>query len=591
MSELIDNRAHRIRTLKEVIRHLHEGKAPAEVKARLAALVRECDASEIAAMEQELMAEGVPVQEIMGMCDLHSQVVRDILVEKPSAPPPPGHPVDTFRRENEALRAQAASLRSALATLAPEGTDDEAAIDPAHHLVCRRLFSGLMDVEKHYQRKENLLFSFLERHGITGPSTVMWGKDDEARALLRELGNALAEAGGTAGEWQLVARTVAEPALAAVEEMIFKEERILLPMALQTLTATEWGEIFTESPRFGYCLVDPREGYAPPDAASDVPEAANAEAARSGVAFTPFAAGSRAVPLAIAGAKHPAREESVPDAVRKGRVVLPTGVLSLEQLKAVFATLPVDVTFVDADDRVRFFSEGKDRVVRASEGDPRPARPALPPAGKRRRGGAHRLRLPLRPAGRGRVLDRLQGPLRPHPLLRAARREGALSGDARGDAGPDAGAGTAGRAPPPRVRVAGVTPEPARCPITPATKVAELLESWPELEEALVAQAPAFRRLKNPVLRRTVARVATLEQAAGVGGIAVTIDADALLDAGEVPLPVVNEKARGLGPGELLRIDSGFRPAPLVESLSKQGFRSYVREASPGRFETFVSRG
>ena len=173
-----------------------------------------------------------------------------------------------------------------------------------------------------------------------------------------------------------------------------------------------------------------------------------------------------------------------------------------------------------------------------------------------------------------------------------------------------------------------------RCAITPATKVAELLESWPELEEVLIAQAPAFRRLKNPVLRRTVARVATLEQAAGVGGVAVrdlvaalrraagvaedppggpgvveggatplppdwvssgrvvvTVDAEALLDAGEVPLPAVNEKARGLGPGELLRIDSGFRPAPLVESLSRQGFRSFVCEASPGRFETFVSRG
>jgi len=362
MSELIDNRAHRIRTLKEVIRHLHEGKAPAEVKARLATLVRECDASEIAAMEQELMAEGVPVQEIMSMCDLHSQVVRDILVERASAPPPPGHPVDTLRQENEALRAQAASLRSALATLAPEGLDEEATIDPAHHLVCRRLFSGLMDVEKHYQRKENLLFSFLERHGITGPSTVMWGKDDEARALLKELGTALAETGGTAGEWQLVARTVAEPALAAVEEMIFKEERILLPMALQTLTATEWGEIFTESPRFGYCLVDPREGYLPPDTSSDVPEAASTEAARSGVAFTPFAAGSRAIPLAVAGAPRPARGEGAPEAVSKGRVVLPTGVLSLEQLKAVFAILPVDVTFVDADDRVRFFSEGKNRV-------------------------------------------------------------------------------------------------------------------------------------------------------------------------------------------------------------------------------------
>ena len=364
MSELIDNRAHRIRTLKEVIRHLHEGRAPGEVKAQLTALVRECDAGEIAAMEQELIAEGVPVQEIMGMCDLHSQVVRDILVERTSAQPPPGHPVDTFRRENEALRAHATSMREALAALAPEGTDPEAAVDSALLMVCRRLFSGLMDVEKHYQRKEHLLFSCLERHGITGPSTVMWGKDDEARALLEELGTALAVSGGTVGEWRLVARVVAEPALAAVDEMIFKEERILLPMALQNLTATEWGEIFTQSPQFGYCLVDPREGYAPPAATSDVPQAANAEAARSGVAFAPgpFAAGSRAVPLAMSGAPRSAGGEGLPQSVGKGLVVLPTGALSLEQLKAVFATLPVDVTFVDADDRVRFFSEGKERV-------------------------------------------------------------------------------------------------------------------------------------------------------------------------------------------------------------------------------------
>jgi len=77
-----------------------------------------------------------------------------------------------------------------------------------------------------------------------------------------------------------------------------------------------------------------------------------------------------------------------------------------------------------------------------------------------------------------------------------------------------------------------MAPERPRIPLTPATKVADLLESWPELEEVLIAHAPAFRRLKNPVLRRTVARVATLEQAAGV-----------------------------------------------------------VHEAEPGRFETFVNRG
>ena len=333
------------------------------MKARLAALVRECDASEIAAMEQELMAEGVPVQEIMGMCDLHSQVVRDILVEKASAPPPPGHPVDTFRRENEALRAQAASLRSALATLAPEGADEEAPVDAAHHLVCRRLFSGLMDVEKHYQRKENLLFSFLERHGITGPSTVMWGKDDEARALLKELGNALAETGGTAGEWQLVARTVAEPALAAVEEMIFKEERILLPMALQTLTATEWGEIFASPP---VRLLPRRPARGLRAAGRGERRAGKPRAPRPrapGVAFAGPSPPARApCPSPWPAQRGRARGESVPEAVRQGAGRAPHRRLSLEQLKAVFATLPVDVTFVDADDRVRFFSEGKDRV-------------------------------------------------------------------------------------------------------------------------------------------------------------------------------------------------------------------------------------
>ena len=64
-----------------------------------------------------------------------------------------------------------------------------------------------MDVEKHYQRKEHLLFSCLERHGITGPSKVMWGKDDEARHLLKALGAAMGDTAATGAEWQHVART------------------------------------------------------------------------------------------------------------------------------------------------------------------------------------------------------------------------------------------------------------------------------------------------------------------------------------------------------------------------------------------------
>jgi hypothetical protein len=355
MSELIDNRAHRVRTLKEIVRHLHEGRAVAEVKASLAALVRQCDASEIASMEQELMAEGIPVAQIMNMCDLHAAAVRDILVERPSSAPPPGHPVDTFRRENAALTAHVGKLRTALAALAA-GADD-AIPSPRAVDAARSLYGELMDVDKHYQRKEHLLFSCLERHGITGPSKVMWGKDDEARGLLKALGAAMGVPGATAAQWHRVAASVAEPALAAVEEMIFKEERILLPMALQNLSEREWGEVWAQSPQFGFCLVDPGKGYQPPAAASDVPEAAVAEAARTGVTFAP---GKGATMLRMADLS-PKPAEAV-RTVATGAIVLPTGALSLEHLKAMFAVLPVDLTLVGADDRVKFFSEGQSRV-------------------------------------------------------------------------------------------------------------------------------------------------------------------------------------------------------------------------------------
>jgi DUF438 domain-containing protein len=298
MSEFLDNRSRRVETLKVIIRRLHAGEAASEVKSALKQLVRETDASEIAAMEQQLLAEGMPLSEIQGMCDLHAQVTSEVLTTIAPAVAP-GHPVDTFRRENEALRGVLVRLREAASPLA-----------------LRQAYNDLNDIDKHYQRKEHLLFSCLERHGIAGPSKVMWAKDDEVRGLLKELGRALRNG--------LDATAIAEAAASAVESMMFKEENILLPMCLQTLTATEWAEIWASSPRYGWCLVEPREGYRPP------------------------------------------ADFEVETEVRGG-VQLPTGNLTIQQLTLMFSTLPVDVTFVDASDRVAFFSEGPDRVFARSK--------------------------------------------------------------------------------------------------------------------------------------------------------------------------------------------------------------------------------
>lgn len=166
--------------------------------------------------------------------------------------------------------------------------------------------------------------------------------------------------------------------------------------------------------------------------------------------------------------------------------------------------------------------------------------------------------------------------------------------------------------------------------INPGMKVAALLDAWPELEDVLIAQAPEFKKLRNPILRRTVAKVATLEQAAGIAGISArdlvvalrravgqpvdeaieaggapgavdeappswfdpakvvrTIDADAMLAAHQAPLSVVFAAASSLGPHEILEVTAAFRPVPLLESLQKQGQRCYVRAAAPGRFHLY----
>lgn len=323
MSELIDNRARRIATLKEIIQHLHKGEAPEAVKGQLREMVQQTNPSEIMAMEQELISGGMPVEEVRSMCDLHSQVTREVLVQLPASPIPPGHPVDTFRRENAAIRLVIEKMRAALSEISALADDDNCQRELVQ---LQQAANDLMDIDKHYQRKEHALFSFLEKHGITGPSKVMWAKDDDIRALLKQMNQGAHGCAPTALACRRLAASVL-PALGAVEEMIFKEENILLPMSIQTLTENEWAEIWASSPKYGWCLVEPQQGYTPP--------------------------------------KHVGA--STPTVPGDGTITMPTGHVTVEELTSVLSTLPLDLTFVDADDRVAFFTEGPDRIFARSK--------------------------------------------------------------------------------------------------------------------------------------------------------------------------------------------------------------------------------
>ncbi len=260
------------------------------------------------------------------MCDVHTEALRGAIDTSAAPDVPPGHPVDTFGQENKALEWELASLKKLYAQAEELGAADNAT---ELLLEIRGHFNSLMDVEKHYQRKENLLFPFLEKHDITGPPTVMWGKHDETRELLKAAIASL-EAGAGAevsGEdAQGLVDIVLKPASDAVEGMIDKETQILLPMCLDTLDDSEWYQVYKGGIEIGYCLFVPEQEWRP--------------------------AGVELEPEAEADLR---------------RVQLPTGSFSVNELEAVLNTIPFDITFVDADDTVRFFSFGRERIFARSK--------------------------------------------------------------------------------------------------------------------------------------------------------------------------------------------------------------------------------
>jgi uncharacterized protein len=324
MSEMIENRAERIRKLEEIIKSLHGGASPESVKSQLKEIVRKTDSTEIAAMEQQLMAGGMPVEEVRSMCDLHAEVLKEIITEPPAGEFPPGHPIDTFRRENEAIHRSVDQIHSIIAQLR-QLPESEAWQKTVSRL--RQGFNELADIEKHYARKENLLFSKLEAHDITGPSKVMWAKDDEVRQLLKRVDRVLAQDSLKFDEVLELIETTAEPALNAITGMIYKEDNILLPMALNALTDQDWDDIWRDTPNYGWCLVEPREGYRP-----SIPTGESSVAGQADQSLT-----------------------------------FPAGSLKPEELRAILATLPIELTFIDADDRVRYFSDTPDAVFKRTK--------------------------------------------------------------------------------------------------------------------------------------------------------------------------------------------------------------------------------
>jgi len=318
MSEIINNSEKRKELLKHMILQLHSGEAPEQVRSSLMNLLRSIPYNEVVETEQELISEGLPVEEVLKLCDIHTAVLDGSIDTSGAKTVPPGHPADTFLQENRALQTRIKLLKGLF-----EKFQSQKDADMGNYLLqIRRIFNDLSDVDKHYLRKEYLLFPYMEKAGITGPPKVMWGKHDETRELLKAAHEALSvENGLTKEELEAIIPLLLQPVIEAIEGMIMKEEEILLPMCLDTLTEEDWYKIYHETSIYGYCLYDPPTEW------------------------------------------HPAIEEKAELSFLPGNAIrLSSGSFDLKELEALFLALPVDITFVDKEDKVKFFSHSPKRV-------------------------------------------------------------------------------------------------------------------------------------------------------------------------------------------------------------------------------------
>lgn len=317
MGELIDNSKQRQETLKGIIRDLHAGVDVEEIKDRFGELLDQVGATEIAEIEQSLINEGLAVEEIQKLCDVHVAVYRESLDKQKAAEAKRDEsdtsPVAPLQAENQknSLLVQAIQKLVKGIEKAETGTNIASLLEQwlAKH-------QELLTIDQHYTKKENIIFPYLERHGITGPPSVMWGIHDEIRASLKDISQVIVNVkeGLASAQLSMEIGNHVLPTLNTISEMVYKEENILFPMCRETFTENEWAEIAAQ-------LKDP-----------------------------------------MAAVYKKKDQSETPKDISSQGISLDIGILSAEQINLMLTHLPVDITFVDENDEVRYFSLGRERI-------------------------------------------------------------------------------------------------------------------------------------------------------------------------------------------------------------------------------------
>jgi hypothetical protein len=317
MSEITENKK---KILKEIIMQLHAGIPPQQVKERFKQFLGSVSSEEIAKIENELVKEGIKREEIQRLCDVHLAVFREQL-ERQKPEVPPQHPIGILLEEHKIMLQLAKKL--AAITNRVEQTNDKSYVGDAIHQL-EHIARDFIDSEKHYVREENVLFPIIEKHGITEPPAIMWMEHNQIREKKKQLDNLVGKYNVI--DFQDFKRQLVE-ASAALNEILpnhfFKENNILFPTALKVVTSDEWTDIRREFDEIGYCCFTPPHLIA-----------------------TPIAEETK-------------KEEAL---AQEGTLQFETGSLSKDEVEAILNVLPIDISFVDANDMVKYFNKADKRI-------------------------------------------------------------------------------------------------------------------------------------------------------------------------------------------------------------------------------------
>jgi DUF438 domain-containing protein len=344
MSNLDMNK--KIEIVKELLKNIHRGESVEEIKRRFSDILSQISPFEIPIIEQQLVKEGISIDDILKLCDLHVELFREFLKSRELRDVLKGHPIDLLMRENEWILKQADALALyASALTRSRGFEEAKNILDALNVVLQ----NLRRLRLHYRKIQMLIFPYLERRGIVAVPRVMWGREDQVIVKMRQFSEFVSKAFNRLD--QMVINSIADRALEIareVSELVFRENKILFPAVWALFSEGEWVAIDEIANDIGW-LVDVGEKLWIPKTSPVMPYEVEATITHDQIDKLPPEFKSMALTHGIQPDTYKIKRDEDID--------LETGFLNVKEISSLFGSLPLEITYANIDDRVKFFSE------------------------------------------------------------------------------------------------------------------------------------------------------------------------------------------------------------------------------------------